>query len=62
MDNTILGLAGFGFLLFIVGLAGKFITRKRKTMKLNEFFHRLTVFSLILIFLCAIIYAVINLF
>jgi heme A synthase len=61
MENTILGLAGFGLLLFIVGLAGKIITLKQKSMKSIEFFHRMTVFSLILILLCALIYALIKL-
>jgi hypothetical protein len=51
---------GCAFLLFIVGLAGKSSAVNKKSMKKSEFFQRLTVFSLILMLLCAVVYAFIT--
>jgi hypothetical protein len=59
MDKALLGLIGFAFLLFIVGLAGKSRAVKKKSITKSEFYSRVTVFSLILMLLCAIVYSVI---
>jgi hypothetical protein len=57
MEKIILGLIAIAFLGFIFGLAGKSRSVKKKSIERNEFYQRLTVFSLILMLLCAIIYS-----
>lgn len=59
MEKVLLGLIGFAFLLFIIGLAGKSRAVKKKSIKKSEFYSRVTVFSLILMLLSAIVYSII---
>jgi hypothetical protein len=59
VQNALLGLIAFSFLLFIVGLSGKSRAVKRKSMAKSEVYQRVTMFSLILMLLSAIVYSLI---
>lgn len=59
VQNALLGLIAFSFLLFIVGLSGKSRAVKRKSMAKSEVYQRITMFSLILMLLSAIVYSLI---
>jgi hypothetical protein len=59
LENALLGLVAFAFLLFIIGLAGKSKAVKKKSMAKSDFYQRVTVFSLILMLLSAIVYSLI---
>jgi hypothetical protein len=59
MENTILGLIAFAFLLFILGLAGKSRAVKQKSLIKSIFYQRVTVFSIILLLISAVVYSII---
>jgi len=59
LENLLLGLIGFAFFLFILGLAGKSRAVRRKSMAKSEVYQRVTMFSLILMLLSAIVYSLI---
>jgi hypothetical protein len=59
LENILLGLVAFSFLLFIVGLAGKSQAINKKLILKSELYQRVTVFSLILMLLSAIVYSLI---
>jgi hypothetical protein len=59
MENALLGLITFGFLLFIVGLAGKSRAVRRKSIAKSEIYQRITVFAIVLMLLSAFVYSVI---
>lgn len=60
MDKILLGLTALGFAGFIMGLAGKSRTVKKKSMRKNEIYQVITVISLIVMLASAVIYAFIN--
>jgi len=53
-------MTGIAFFGFVFGLAGKSRAIKKKSMKKSNFFQNLTVVSLILMILSAIIYSLIS--
>ena len=59
MENVLLGLVAFAFLLFILALAGKSRAVKQKSLIKSEFYQRVTVFSIVLMLLSAIAYSII---
>ncbi|MCD4698688.1 MAG: hypothetical protein K8S16_20855 [Bacteroidales bacterium] len=56
MENLFIVAIGIAFLGFIVGLAGKAISVKKKLPDKNEFFNRFTGLFLILLFVLVIFY------
>jgi len=60
MESLILIMTGITFFGFVFGLAGKSRAIKKKSMKKNIFYQNITVVSLILMILSAIIYSLIS--
>ncbi len=60
MKTVMLVLIGLSFLGFIVGLAGKSVAVKKKTLKKSEIYNRITILFLILMFAFAITYSFVN--
>jgi len=60
MDTLLLAFVGISFLGFIVGLAGKSAAVEKKSFKKSEFYNRLTILFLILMFASAITYSFVN--
>ncbi|MCD4683488.1 MAG: hypothetical protein K8R86_09425 [Bacteroidales bacterium] len=60
MDTFLLVFVGLSFLGFIVGLAGKSVAVKKKSLKKSEFYNRITILFLTLMFAFAITYSFVN--
>lgn len=60
MESVFLILTGISFLGFIAGLAGKSRAINKSSIKKSDFYQKLTVVSLILMILCAIIYSLLT--
>lgn len=56
MAEAILALIGLSFAGFVVGLSGKSISVKKKSLRMNDFYKILTLISLVLMFVFAILY------
>jgi len=56
MKTVLIVLVGVSVLGFITGLIGKSIALSNKSIRKNEFFNKLTAFSVVLMFVFAIIY------
>lgn len=56
MERILIILVGIAFAGFIIGLAGKSVAVKKKSIKKGEFYKILTIISLILMFVFAILY------
>lgn len=57
MDIILLSLIVLGFAGFIIGLAGKSQAVKSKSFRRNEFYQRITIVSLVLMLISAVIYS-----
>ena len=60
MDTFLLIFVGLSFLGFIVGLTGKSVAVKKKSLKKSEFYNRITILFLTLMFAFAITYSFVN--
>ena len=60
MDTFLLVFVRLSFLGFIVGLAGKSVAVKKKSLKKSEFYNRITILFLTLMFAFAITYSFVN--
>lgn len=60
MDLVALILTGISFLGFIFGMAGKSRAVNRSSIKKSDFYQKLTVVSLILMILFAILFSLLN--
>jgi len=56
LDTVLIVLVGISFAGFVIGLAGKARAVNRKSVKLGEFYGRVTAVSLVLMFLFAILW------
>lgn len=60
MQTLLIILIGLSFAGFIAGLAGKSVAVKKKSLKKSEFYSRITILFLLLMFAFAITYSFLN--
>ena len=60
MQTLLIILIGLSFAGFIIGLAGKSVAVKKKSLKKSEFYNWITILFLILMFAFAITYSFVN--
>ena len=59
MDSILIILIGIAFAGFIIGLVGKSVAVKKKSIIKSELYKNVTIVSLILMFVFAIVYRII---